>query len=95
MARPKSRTYQTVQEAQSRVAAARQALEAEEAPMRRYPHPLPQAAPRGAVPVFEPAGQVSTQILEQLSCHSQLLVDLLGAVNALTAALLCSQQRGS
>ena len=35
-----------------------------------------------------------TQVLEQLSCQSQLLVDLLGAVNSLTAALLAQSGRG-
>ena len=32
-----------------------------------------------------------TQALEQLACQNQLLVDLLGAVNSLTAALLCKK----
>ena len=74
-------------------AAARQALLAAEEPIHRYSHPIPQAASCAAAPVFEPAGEVSTQVLEQLACQSQLLVDLLGAVNSLTAALLCRQQQ--
>lgn len=90
MVRRDSRTYQTAQRARAKVLAARQELLAEEEPMHRYPHPIPQAgsAPcalsgEGGDPVWR------TQVLEQLSCQSQLLVDLLGAVNALTAALLC------
>lgn len=97
MARPKSRTYQTAQEAHVKVMAARQALLAEEEPMRRYSHPISRPAPCAAAtaPVLETSGEVWTQVLEQLSCQSQLLVDLLGAVNALTAALLCRQQQSS
>ncbi len=95
MARPKSRTYQTAQEAHNKVMAARQALLTAEEPIHRYSHPIPQAASCAAAPVFEPAGEVSTQVLEQLACQSQLLVDLLGAVNSLTAALLCRQQQSS
>ncbi|WP_251447979.1 hypothetical protein [Vermiculatibacterium agrestimuris] len=95
MARLKSRTYQTAQEAHVKVMAARQALLAEEEPMHRYSHPISQPAPCATAPVLEASGEVWTQVLEQLSCQSQLLVDLLGAVNALTAALLCRQQQSS
>ena len=93
MARLKSRTYQTAQEAHVKAMAARQALLAEEEPMHRYP--ISQPAPCATAPVLEASGEVWTQVLEQLSCQSQLLVDLLGAVNALTAALLCRQQQSS
>ncbi len=88
MVRRDSRTYQTAQLARSKVLAARRELLAEEEPMRRYPHPIPQpCCPSGTS--TEPPSTECTQILEQLSCQSQLLVDLLGAVNSLTAALLC------
>lgn len=97
MARRHSRTYRTAAQAQAKVAAARQellaaALAAGEEPMHRYPHPIPQSLPipeeTGARSAREDAQAAMTQVLEQLSCQSQLLVDLLGAVNSLTAALL-------
>lgn len=98
MARPNRGTYQTVQEAHSKVMAARQELLAEEEPMHRYSHPISTATPTAAavrIAGTEVSGEVWTQVLEQLSCQSQLLVDLLGAVNSLTAALLCRQQNAS
>lgn len=92
MARRYNRTYRSVAQAHAKVTAARQELLTEEEPMHRYSHPIPQASPAAAVSVC-PCGQdeaaAMTQILEQLSCQNQLLVDLLGAVNSLTAALLC------
>lgn len=89
MARTSRGTYQqTAQTAQSRVLAAQQELLAEDVPMHRYTHAIPTATP--ATTAVAAASQ--TQILEQLSCQSQLLVDLLGAVNALTAALLARSQ---
>ena len=33
------------------------------------------------------------RVLEQLSCQNQLLVDLLGAVNSLTAAILSGKNK--
>lgn len=90
MARTSRGTYrQAAQTAQSRVLAAQRELLAEEVPMRRYPHPIPTAP---AVTVTAEDSPAQTQILEQLACQSQLLVDLLGAVNSLTAALLARQQ---
>ncbi len=66
---------------------------AETEPMRIWPHPIccgqPEPCPQdqgGACPDLGP-------VLEQLQCQSQLLLDLLGAVNALTAALLCKKDR--
>lgn len=100
--RMNNRTYRpaAVAAAHSRVMAARQELlSAEEEPMHRYAHPIPrsgsgvtQTAP---LPTCGPEGDPAamTQILEQLSCQSQLLVDLLGAVNSLTAAVLCQNGR--
>ncbi len=90
MARRNSRTYQNAARAAEQVLAARRELLAEEEPMRRYPHPI--APPASVCPAACPdASAAQTQILEQLSCQSQLLVDLLGAVNSLTAALLCQR----
>lgn len=67
--------------------AAAQELTAEAEPMRRYPHPIPMSC--DAAPVTtEDCSPCMNRVLEQLSCQSQLLVDLLGAVNSLTAALL-------
>lgn len=92
MARTSRGTYrQAAQTAQSRVLAAQRELLAEEVPMRRYPHPIP-TAPAATVTVTAEDSPAQTQILEQLACQSQLLVDLLGAVNSLTAALLARQQ---
>lgn len=90
-----SRTYRTAAAAHSKVIAARRELLTEEEPMHRYPHPIPEpAAPAASVAVADPgSSQAMTQVLEQLSCQSQLLVDLLGAVNSLTAALLCQNSK--
>lgn len=59
--------------------------------MRRYVYPVPQPCPVCSVDTAD-LPQAMTQVLEQLSCQNQLLVDLLGAVNSLTAALLCRGQ---
>lgn len=96
MARRNNRTYRTAAAAaaHSKVVAARQAMLAEEEPMHRYPHPIPRsvspAAPSPAAPA-KLSTPAMTQVLEQLSCQSQLLVDLLGAVNSLTASVLCQK----
>ena len=73
-------------------ASAAQALTAEEEPMRRYPHPIPMASVSATVPT-EDCTPCMNRVLEQLSCQNQLLVDLLGAVNSLTAALLARGDR--
>ncbi len=71
----------------------------EEEPMNRYRNPLQE---RPAGPVFLPpypcGSDAQTQaclerILETLVCQNQLLVDLLGAVNSLTAATLSVRDR--
>ena len=97
MARRVNRTYRPAA-AHARVLAARQELlSAEEEPMHRYTHTIPPAAPQAVVAAApacaagDPAAV--TQALEQLACQSQLLVDLLGAVNSLTAAVLCQNGR--
>ena len=107
MARRSNRTYRSAAQAHAKVTAARQELlaasaaAAEEEPMHRYSHTIPLAASvtETAVPAGPSREELSTpaamtQVLEQLSCQSQLLVDLLGAVNSLTAALLAQSGRG-
>ncbi|MDD5938386.1 MAG: hypothetical protein PUC36_05190 [Clostridiales bacterium] len=92
MARCDSRTtYRSAQQAHAKVLSAQRSLEAEtEEPMRRYVFPIEPPAPaaRGTGEA-EDSGAAMGKILEQLQCQNQLLVDLLGAVNSLTAALLC------
>lgn len=68
--------------------AAADELTAEEEPMRRYPHPIPMSCDSSTPVPTEDCSPSMNRVLEQLSCQSQLLVDLLGAVNSLTAALL-------
>jgi len=63
-----------------------------EEPIHRYVFPIPSACPAPACPPPGGNSAVQTQILEQLQCQNQLLVDLLGAVNSLTAALLCRRE---
>ena len=100
MVKRSSRTYRSAAQAHAKVQAAQQELLASvaaaavEEPMHRYSHSIPQPAPTPAavIPSRAPSGDTPaamTQILEQLSCQSQLLVDLLGAVISLTAAVLC------
>lgn len=104
-------TYRTSQSPQQRVLAAREELRAEteaqaaEAePMRRWPHPIPtrDAACCSACPCPSCCpcadGETSaalTQVLEKLQYQSQVLTDLLAAVNSLTAAVLCLKNPGS
>ena len=58
---------------------------AEEEPMNRYIHPIPIPCPQAGCGA-DPA--VLERILETLCGQNQLLLDLLAAVNALTAATL-------
>ena len=56
-----------------------------EEPMRRFSHPLPEPVePEDLNPAL-------TRILEELAVENQLLVDLLAAVNSLTAVVLAAQ----
>lgn len=59
----------------------------EDVPMCRYSNPIP-ACQRG-----HGCGEPLERILEALNCQNQLLVDLLGAVNGLTAASLAQGER--
>ena len=95
--RQRNCTSQSVAAAQAKVLAARQALAAEletaaeDEPMHRYPHTIPQAASGTCTASGDSA--VMEQALEQLTCQSRLLTDLLGAVNALTAATLAQNNK--
>lgn len=101
MAKQYSRTYRSAAQAHAKVTAARQELlsasaaaSTVEEPMHRYSHSIPPVAQSveptaPACSQGEDTSAAMTQVLEQLACQSQLLVDLLGAVNSLTAALLC------
>ncbi len=62
----------------------------EDMPMRRYRNPIPTC---GFPPAHDPGPccpcrEELERILDALACQNQLLVDLLGAVNSLTAARL-------
>ena len=61
----------------------------EDMPMRRYRNPIPTCEHKPAHdPGPCPCREELEQILDALACQNQLLVDLLGAVNGLTAARL-------
>lgn len=94
MARRMNRTYRPAAVAAHvrALSAQRELLSSQEVPMHRYPHPIPRSAP-GTVPPAPESPAAATQALEQLACQSQLLVDLLGAVNSLTAAVLCQKDK--
>lgn len=103
MAKRYSRTYRSAAQAQAKVAAAREELLAGgsttvEEPMHRYSNPIPrvtsiQEVAASTCSCGEDTPAAMTQVLEQLSCQSQLLVDLLGAVNSLTAAMLARSDK--
>lgn len=65
-----------------------------EEPMRIWPHPicctLPQPCPTERP---DPCCGDLGQVLEALQCQNQLLLDILGSVNSLTAALLCRNDK--
>lgn len=79
-------TYRAAEAARAKVLAAQEELTEE--PMRRWPHVIPAAAPAPDRTGETDLSPAMAQVLEQLQCQNQLLVDLLGAVNALTAAVL-------
>ena len=73
--------------------AALELLEAREEPMKRYVHTI--CPPPWALPP-EPSGQAAVEldhVLEALARQNQLLIELLGSVNALTAAALSIQNK--
>ena len=59
----------------------------EEEPMKRYIHPIPTPA------LCPPPVRELDWVMESMARQNQLLVELLGAVNALTAAVLAIQNR--
>lgn len=63
----------------------------EDVPMCRYSNPIPACEHKQDCGSHHPSGDQFEQILAALSCQNQILVDLLGAVNSLTAALLAQR----
>jgi len=88
MPRREERTYSAAARAEAKVLAAQRELREE--PMRRWPHPIPLPCPQPCH--GEDGGRTLTAILEALQCQNQLLVDLLEAVNGLTAATLARRE---
>ena len=70
-------------------AQARAMLPPEEEPMKRHPHPIPCPADCPS----PPGAEALDRVLEELACQNQLLLELLSAVNGLTAAVLSIQGR--
>lgn len=64
----------------------------EEPEMKRYIHPVPCWG-NCPGPAPAPGGPAMDRVLEELARQNQLLVELLGAVNALTAATLSIRSR--
>ena len=60
-----------------------------EEPMKRHPHPIPCPADCPA----PPGAEALDRVLEELACQNQLLLDLLSAVNGLTAAVLSIREK--
>lgn len=78
------------QTASPRPAATQETVVAEaEEPMRIWPHPICCDAPDECSRDNTCDCPDLERVQELLQCQNQLLVDLLGAVNSLTAALLC------
>lgn len=61
----------------------------DEVAMKRYIHPIPCCCP----PCPAECGTDLDGVLEALARQNQLLLDILGAVNALSAAVLSIQSR--
>lgn len=59
----------------------------EDIPMNRYTNPIPACCPKQTEPCRIQQEEMD-HILTALACQNQILTDLLGAVNSLTAALL-------
>ena len=78
------------QEARQRAAAILAQSRPAEPAMKRYAHPIPCW---GGPPWPPPGGEGLDRVLEELARQNQLLVELLGAVNSLTAATLSIRSR--
>lgn len=66
----------------------------EDMPMCRYSNPIPTCEHKsgcGSCGGRSSCQEELKQILAALACQNQLLIDLLGAVNGLTAALLAER----
>ena len=63
----------------------------EDVPMNRYTNPIPVCCPKQSAPCAVHPEDVD-HILTALACQNQILTDLLGAVNGLTAAILYKQR---
>ena len=59
----------------------------EDIPMNRYTNPIPTCCANRSGPCRYRQEEMD-QILTALACQNQILTDLLGAVNGLTAAIL-------
>lgn len=59
----------------------------EDIPMNRYANPIPAFCPKQSEQCRIRQEEMD-HILTALACQNQILIDLLGAVNSLTAALL-------
>ena len=80
------------QEARQRAAAILAQSQPMEPAMKRYAHPIPcWSAPAWSPPSV--GGEGMDRVLEELARQNQLLMDLLGAVNSLTAATLSIRSR--
>ena len=84
---------QAVQRARRRAEELARRLEEEDLPqeeeMKRYIHPIPCCCPS-----YPTGYEVNLDgVLEALARQNQLLLDILGAVNALSAAVLSIQSR--
>ena len=64
----------------------------EHIPMNRYTNPIPSCCPNlsGRCRIQE---EVCDNIMAALACQNQLLTDLLGAMNGLTAAILYDRRK--
>ena len=80
------------QAARQRAAAILAQSQPMEPAMKRYAHPIPcWSAPAWSPPSV--GGEGMDRVLEELARQNQLLMDLLGAVNSLTAATLSIRSR--
>ena len=59
----------------------------EDIPMNRYTNPIPACCPKQSGRCSLPEETID-HILTALACQNQIMTDLLGAINGLTAAIL-------
>lgn len=63
----------------------------EQVPMNRYSNPIPTCCPSKSR-CCQAQQEGIDHILTALAWQNQILIDLLGAINGLTAALLCEKK---